>query len=191
MPYVVTRLCREANKEAKYRAISILRTGDIAVFPMSIFTLDRKAPEIVGLVLAPTFPHSQIGTWRLEEQRAWPSKFYDFSCQHPLRILTSPFTMSELFPSSLISSEVTTSLPASYTIRSLRKDDFSKGYLDCLKVLTHVGDLTVEEWNERYDEMAESKGTYYLLAVEHEGRVVGTGSLIVEKKLWVFPLFKA
>jgi glucosamine-phosphate N-acetyltransferase len=50
-------------------------------------------------------------------------------------------------------------------------------------VLTHVGDLTVEQFNERYDEMKEGRGTYYLLVIEHENRIVGTGSLIVEKKL--------
>lgn len=71
-------------------------------------------------------------------------------------------------------------------MRSLERDDFQKGYLDCLRVLTHVGDLTEEQFHERYDEMVALKGTYYLLVIELEGRIVGTGSLIVEKKLYVF-----
>jgi glucosamine-phosphate N-acetyltransferase len=88
-----------------------------------------------------------------------------------------------LFPSSLISSTVTASLPEGYTARALEKKDYERGYLDCLRVLTHVGELTVEQFNERYDEMDALKGTYYLLVLEHEGRIVGTGSLIVERKL--------
>ena len=92
-------------------------------------------------------------------------------------------TPKGLFSNTLISPEVISSLPDAYTVRSLEREDFAKGYLDCLRVLTHVGDLTVEQFNERYDEMNTGKGTYYLLVIEHENRIVGTGSLIVEKKL--------
>ncbi|KIW10588.1 hypothetical protein PV08_11552 [Exophiala spinifera] len=93
-------------------------------------------------------------------------------------------TASEgLFPNSLISDEVKASLPEGYTVRSLERTDFAKGFLDCLRVLTWVGDLTEEEFYERYDEMnTQGKGTYYLIVIEYEGRIVGTGSLIVEKK---------
>lgn len=90
-----------------------------------------------------------------------------------------------LFSPSLLSKEVVSSLPAGFSIRPLRREDFKKGYLDCLRVLTWVGDLTEEEWNSRFDEMARATGTYYLLALEHENRVVGTGSLVVERKLYV------
>ncbi|KAJ0103921.1 hypothetical protein J7T55_004246 [Diaporthe amygdali] len=87
-----------------------------------------------------------------------------------------------LFSSSLLSTEVTSSLPAGFDIRPLDRGDFKKGYLDCLRVLTWVGDLTEEEWNSRFDEMFRAAGTYYLLALEYEGRIVGTGSLVVERK---------
>jgi len=88
-----------------------------------------------------------------------------------------------LFSNSLISSEVVTSLPERYIIRSLEKSDYSKGYLDCLRVLTWVGDLTEEQFEERYDEMnSQGRGTYYLLVVEYGNRIIATGSLIVEKK---------
>jgi len=93
-------------------------------------------------------------------------------------------TEQGLFSSSLISPQVVASLPNGYTIRSLERSDFAKGYLDCLRVLTFVGDLTVDQFNERYDEMnTQGKGTYYLLVIEFENRIVGTGSLIIEKKL--------
>lgn len=90
-----------------------------------------------------------------------------------------------LFSPSLISPEVVSTLPAGFTIRPLHRHDFKKGYLDCLRVLTWVGDLSEEEWNSRYDEMARATGTYYLLALEYEDRIVGTGSLVVERKLYV------
>lgn len=88
-----------------------------------------------------------------------------------------------LFPPSLVPAQVTSTLPPGFTLRPLEKADFSRGYLDCLTVLTWVGQLSEAEWSERYEEMAAAKGTYYLLAIEHAGRIVGTGSLVVERKL--------
>ncbi|KAJ9612755.1 uncharacterized protein PV06_02252 [Exophiala oligosperma] len=88
-----------------------------------------------------------------------------------------------LFSSTLISDDIKTSFPEGYVARSLERTDFAKGFLDCLRVLTWVGDLTEDEFYERYDEMnTQGKGTYYLIVIEYEGRIVGTGSLIVEKK---------
>lgn len=53
-----------------------------------------------------------------------------------------------------------------------------------LRVLTTVGDISEEAWNERYDWMStQGKGGYYLLCVLDGDRVVGTGALIVERKL--------
>lgn len=93
-------------------------------------------------------------------------------------------TSQPLFSSSLISPEVVAAFPDGYTIRPLEKGDYSKGYLDCLRVLTWCGDITEAEFSERYDEMdTGGKGPYYLLVIEHENRIVGTGSLIAEKKL--------
>jgi len=51
-------------------------------------------------------------------------------------------------------------------------------------VLTTVGDITEAQWSERYDWMAgQGKGGYYLLVIDDGTRVVGTGALIVERKL--------
>lgn len=95
---------------------------------------------------------------------------------------------SGLFSSDLISPTIAASLPETYTIRALQKDDYAKGFLDCLRVLTTVGDITEEQFNERYDFMnTQGKGAYYLLVIEDGKRVVGTGALIVEKKLCGLP----
>jgi glucosamine-phosphate N-acetyltransferase len=89
-----------------------------------------------------------------------------------------------LFGSELISPTIATSLPPTYTIRALRKSDYEIGFLDVLRVLTTVGDITKEEWNARYEWMnGQGKGGYYLLVIEDQGRIVGTGALLVERKL--------
>jgi len=88
-----------------------------------------------------------------------------------------------LFSPSLISPTVIAALPEGYTIRPLRRSDYHNGYLDVLRVLTTVGDISLEQWNERYDWMAARNDEYFLLVIcDAAGRVVGTGSLIVERK---------
>jgi glucosamine-phosphate N-acetyltransferase len=92
-----------------------------------------------------------------------------------------------LFGSDLVSPEIAASLPEGYTLRALQKGDYEKGFLDCLRVLTTVGDITQEQWSERYEWMdTQGKGAYYLLVITNEtGKVVATGALIVERKLYV------
>lgn len=88
-----------------------------------------------------------------------------------------------LFPGSLIPAATTASFLEGFQVRPLCRSDYAKGFLDCLRVLTHVGDTTEVEFGERYDEMKQAKGTYYYLVIEHGCHIVGTGALIVEKKL--------
>jgi len=88
-----------------------------------------------------------------------------------------------LFTTDLISPTIAASLPDSYTLRSLRRSDYARGFLDCLRVLTTVGDITEAQWDERYTWMeTQGKGGYYLLVVDDGTRIVGTGALIVERK---------
>ncbi|KAI0376023.1 acyl-CoA N-acyltransferase [Hypomontagnella monticulosa] len=87
-----------------------------------------------------------------------------------------------LFSASLISPDVAGSLPHGFTIRSLERGDYTKGFFECLQVLTWTGDVSEADFVERYDEMAEAKGTYYFAVIEYDGRIVGTGALVVEKK---------
>ncbi|KAF3765191.1 acyl-CoA N-acyltransferase [Cryphonectria parasitica EP155] len=89
---------------------------------------------------------------------------------------------SPLFSPTLISPEIGATLPQGFTIRPIQRQDFQKGYLDCLEVLTWVGPLTEAEWDERYTEMERAAATYYLLVIEYQDRIVGTGSLVVERK---------
>ena len=88
-----------------------------------------------------------------------------------------------LFSSNLISPEVSAKLPTGYTFRALRRTDYNNSFLTTLQVLTTVGDISASAWNDRYDYMAKHNDTYYILVVcDGEGRIVGTGALIVERK---------
>ncbi|OJJ85212.1 glucosamine 6-phosphate N-acetyltransferase [Aspergillus glaucus CBS 516.65] len=88
-----------------------------------------------------------------------------------------------LFSTNLISPEVLAVLPPGYTIRPLHRSDFQRGYLDVLRVLTTVGDVDEDKWNQRYDWISSRNDEYYLLVVcDDAERIVGTGSLIVERK---------
>jgi glucosamine-phosphate N-acetyltransferase len=91
-----------------------------------------------------------------------------------------------LFTDDLISPKIAASLPPTYILRPLRKSDYAIGFLDVLRVLTTVGDITEEEWNGRYDWMnSQGKGGYYIMVIEDQGKIVGTGALLVERKLCV------
>ncbi|KAM0257028.1 hypothetical protein ACHAQJ_004623 [Trichoderma viride] len=95
-------------------------------------------------------------------------------------------TQSPIFPASLLSSDAAAALPDGFTIRPLEKGDYAKGFLECLRDLTWMDNLTEQDFKERYEEMDNGgKGPYYYLVIEHEGQIVGTGAVIVEKKLQV------
>jgi len=91
-----------------------------------------------------------------------------------------------LFTDDLIPPAIAASLPPTYVLRPLRKSDYAIGFLDVLRVLTTVGDITEEEWNGQYDWMNTiGKGGYYIMVIEDQGKIVGTGALLVERKLCV------
>ena len=53
-------------------------------------------------------------------------------------------TQTPLFSEDLISPEVASQLPEGYKIRPLQQSDYAAGFLDVLRVLTTVGDVTEE-----------------------------------------------
>lgn len=90
-----------------------------------------------------------------------------------------------LFSTSLISQTVVGALPGGYSIRPLQRGDFGQGFLDVLRVLTHVGDVSQQEFEARFDEMKKGSGYHVLVILDGEQKIVGTGALIVERKLYV------
>lgn len=94
---------------------------------------------------------------------------------------------NSLFSPDLISSEVAAALPEGYTIRPLQKSDYHAGFLDVLAVLTTVGDVSEQDFTQRFEEMQASgkgAGGYHILVIlDGDNKIVGTGALIVERKL--------
>lgn len=92
-----------------------------------------------------------------------------------------------LFSQDLISPTVASALPEGYSVRPLAKSDYNAGFLDVLRVLTTVGDISEQDFQSRFEEMKNGglgKGGYHILVILNgEGKIVGTGALIVEKKL--------
>ncbi|EGS22673.1 glucosamine-6-phosphate acetyltransferase-like protein [Thermochaetoides thermophila DSM 1495] len=92
----------------------------------------------------------------------------------------------ELFPSEYLSPEVQAQLPEGYKLRALRKTDYDAGFLDVLRVLTTVGDIPKEKFEERFDWISKQDSSYFIIVIEDTNssppRIVGTGALLVERK---------
>ncbi|RWA06171.1 hypothetical protein EKO27_g8934 [Xylaria grammica] len=89
-----------------------------------------------------------------------------------------------LFSASLIPASVTEGLPDGFVIRPLASNDYAKGFYECLGVLTWVGEPTESEFLDRFREMVDAKDTYFFAVLEYRDRIVGTGCLVVERKLY-------
>jgi hypothetical protein len=97
---------------------------------------------------------------------------------------TSAEADEPLFSTDLISPAVVEALPEGYTCKPLQLSHYNDGYLDVLRVLTTVGDITEEDFTERFRFFKQRNDEYFMLCVlDGTGKVVGTGSLVVERKL--------
>lgn len=98
-------------------------------------------------------------------------------------------TLDLLFdPSGVIPSEIQAEYPAGYTVRPLARDDFCRGFLECLQDLTWMGNISEESFCERFDwQKKQGHGWYYCIVIVDDAanRIIGTGVVVVEKKLYV------
>lgn len=69
-------------------------------------------------------------------------------------------------------------------IRPLRRSDFSRGHVDLLGQLTTTGEVTEQQYKERFDLMRSVPNTYYIVVIEDiaSQQLVATGSVIIEFK---------
>lgn len=75
-------------------------------------------------------------------------------------------------------------LPQGYTFRKLKLTDYDNQYLETLKVLTTVGEISKEEFTELYNHWSSLPSIYHPYVITNaSGIVVATGMLFVEKKL--------
>lgn len=96
--------------------------------------------------------------------------------------MASSSSIEPLFSPALISPAVASALPEGYKIRPLEQSDFKAGFLDVLRVLTMVGDISEEAFSQRFQEM-RTGGYHILVILDGTKKIVGTGALIVERKL--------
>ncbi|KAI7884375.1 acyl-CoA N-acyltransferase [Lichtheimia hyalospora FSU 10163] len=89
-----------------------------------------------------------------------------------------------LFDESLISPQVQAALPEGYTLRPLRANDYERGFLKVLEVLTEVGNQTKEEWMERFNYLKQHNHEYFTIAItdDRSDKVVAAGTIFVERK---------
>lgn len=149
--------------------------------------------ETVGIVV----PHSSRS---IIEGRFWSNTGTKY-CAYPPSLLEASKSIGlhipkmsnharepPLFDSTLISPAVVAALPPNYVIRPLARSDFSHGFLDVLRVLTSVGDITESKWNDQYDWMQRRNDEYFIMVIWDGEKVVGTGTVLIERKLWGFSL---
>lgn len=89
-----------------------------------------------------------------------------------------------VFSPTLIPQSCHTHLPSGYTLRPLARNDYAKNFFTCLQSLTTTGDISEAQFLERFDWMrTKGDGWFNNLVIEHEGKIAGTGVVIVEWKL--------
>lgn len=62
--------------------------------------------------------------------------------------------------------------------RRLEKEDYDKNYLELLKQLTTVGDISKEKYETTFDKMGAE-----VWVVEFEGKIIASVSLLLEQKM--------
>ncbi|XP_061167885.1 glucosamine 6-phosphate N-acetyltransferase-like isoform X2 [Saccostrea echinata] len=77
-----------------------------------------------------------------------------------------------------------TDLGEGFRIRPLCISDYDKGYLSLLKQLTEVGDISKEQFEERFNLMKSQSNLYYTVVIEDTvtHQVVGSATLIKQLK---------
>merc|ERR1711911_112389 len=66
-------------------------------------------------------------------------------------------------------------------VRALCLEDYDRGFLQILGQLTSVGDISREQWEQRWTEMRQCPNTYYVIVIEDTtvpgGKVIGAATL--------------
>ena len=68
-----------------------------------------------------------------------------------------------------------------FLIRPLELQDFNKGYLECLNLLTSVGECNFEMFKTSFETMRKNK-MHYIFVAESNDKIIGTGTLGIEQK---------
>lgn len=72
-------------------------------------------------------------------------------------------------------------------VRQLQSNDYKLGFIDVLKQLTSVGNITESSFRDQFNKMKSSNGTYYQTVIvdksdaSHE-KIIGSATIIIERK---------
>eukprot|EP00917_Polyrhabdina_sp_WS-2016_P010576 GHVP01023304.1.p2 GENE.GHVP01023304.1~~GHVP01023304.1.p2 ORF type:complete len:150 (+),score=25.27 GHVP01023304.1:1257-1706(+) len=70
-----------------------------------------------------------------------------------------------------------------FEIRILSRDDYERGFLGCLRELTEVGDITIDDFKNTYDKIVQTNTHFIYVVIDRKiDKVIGTASLIIEQK---------
>ncbi|KAI5886625.1 acyl-CoA N-acyltransferase [Schizophyllum commune H4-8] len=88
------------------------------------------------------------------------------------------------FSDDLISTDVRKALPAGLQIRPLEENDYARGHLDVLRVLTAAPDVGAAAWREQFRAMQAAPETYFPIVIVDTAsdRIVGVGCVFLERK---------
>jgi len=51
-------------------------------------------------------------------------------------------------------------------LRPLSREDYDRGFLQLLSELTSVGNISRDQWDDRFDQMKNAQGTYFVAVIE-------------------------
>lgn len=76
----------------------------------------------------------------------------------------------------------TTSTESDFYIRELKLSDYENGFIECLKALTVVGDITKDKFEQTLSSRQKTN-IYTIVAIDKKtNKVIGTGSMFYELK---------
>nr|CAG4643560.1 EOG090X0FKI [Ilyocryptus agilis] len=69
-------------------------------------------------------------------------------------------------------------------VRPLRASDYDRGYLQLLSSLTEVGNISRQQFQEQFQRMKNSNGTYYCTVIvdTQKDEIVAASTLLMERK---------
>lgn len=74
-------------------------------------------------------------------------------------------------------------VPDGFILRPLEKQDYDKGFLQCLADLTVVGEISKQNFEERFNQLLNARD-YYTIVIEdiQKTRIAASGTVFVERK---------
>jgi len=115
----------------------------------------------------------------VSKREAWASKTPPPTEEDEIEFLYDSSILSDLPSAKELSAK-----DKSLYFRPLQSDDYNRGYIELLKQLTSVGDVTELDFKERFRELKSSNETYYhtVIVDSSTDQIVGSATLIKERK---------